>query len=153
MSSVSRATPTARKPNVAAHHCVERGTTLTQLAAIAQLGVEMVKADLDDPASYTPALEGLHGAYVNADCSCLQLAPFTPANNNDSLGPLLRKWHEGRRGWRVRGRPVQGRDQGVCRRGCEAYRLLHARRRCSAAHELQAARSVLTCSLASAYTH
>jgi hypothetical protein len=101
MSSASPATPTARKPNVSVHFWVERGTTFTRPAAIAQLGVEMVKADLDDPASYTPALAGLYGAYVNADCLCLQPTLSISADSSDSLGPLLRKWHEWRRGWRV----------------------------------------------------
>ncbi|WWD20448.1 hypothetical protein CI109_104924 [Kwoniella shandongensis] len=35
--------------------------------ALAAKGVKMVRADLDDPASYKPHLEGMDGAYVNAD--------------------------------------------------------------------------------------
>jgi uncharacterized protein YbjT (DUF2867 family) len=37
--------------------------------ALSALGVEVVKGDLDDSASYAPALEGIYGAFVNADCS------------------------------------------------------------------------------------
>jgi uncharacterized protein YbjT (DUF2867 family) len=38
--------------------------------AVAELGIEVVKADLDNPSSYASALEGAYGAYVNADCKC-----------------------------------------------------------------------------------
>jgi hypothetical protein len=37
--------------------------------AVAELGVEVVKADLDNPSTYASALEGAYGAYVNADCT------------------------------------------------------------------------------------
>jgi uncharacterized protein YbjT (DUF2867 family) len=40
------------------------------LLAVAALGVELVKADLDHPSSYASALDGAYGAYVNADCMC-----------------------------------------------------------------------------------
>jgi nucleoside-diphosphate-sugar epimerase len=45
--------------------------------AISQLGVEMFKASLDDPTSYESALEGLHGAFINADCGFTSLTPYT----------------------------------------------------------------------------
>jgi uncharacterized protein YbjT (DUF2867 family) len=38
------------------------------ISALSEIGVHMSKADLDDPASYAAALEGVYGAYVNADC-------------------------------------------------------------------------------------
>jgi len=35
---------------------------------MAELGVELVKGDLDDPASYAPALKGADGVFLNANC-------------------------------------------------------------------------------------
>lgn len=33
-------------------------------------GVKIVKGKMDDPGSYTPYLEDMDGAFVNADCEC-----------------------------------------------------------------------------------
>jgi hypothetical protein len=66
--------------------------------AIAQLGVETVKANLDDPASYAPALEGLYGAFVNTDCSCRCFSSPHLTDDTGSLGPVFLQWYGQLRG-------------------------------------------------------
>ncbi|ORX39408.1 hypothetical protein BD324DRAFT_619602 [Kockovaella imperatae] len=44
-----------------------RNTESDKAKELTQLGVKMVKGDMDDVSSYEPHLEGIHGAFVNAD--------------------------------------------------------------------------------------
>ena len=70
---VSPETPSLRVPKVNSWSCVASEPILILQPAMSALGVKMVKGDLEDVESYTPALEGLYGAFVNADCELQEL--------------------------------------------------------------------------------
>ena len=40
---------------------------------MADLGVKLIKGDLDDPQSYAKGLEGAYASFVNANCECISL--------------------------------------------------------------------------------
>ena len=47
------------------------------------MGVKVVKGDQEDVSSYAPHLEGMHGAFVNADCESLARSrPLFPPHTN-----------------------------------------------------------------------
>lgn len=123
-------------------------------AALAELGVKVVKGDLDDPSSYTPHLEGLYGAYVNADCTSPALVlEMEERLMRGSLGAVLVQRAERPRGGRVR---VQAIEPGPGRRGQgggKAHCVFDAGLdgRAGAAHGVQGQRSVLRPSFSFAY--
>lgn len=39
---------------------------------MADLGVTLIKGDLDDPSSYAQGLEGAYASFVNANCESLR---------------------------------------------------------------------------------